>query len=460
MIRRAGAVLVSSVVVAVVLLVIGLAASQYAAVAVVGALVVLVVGLTVYEPVALPVLAMPALTVVDRVGGESFNLTVSDVALFAATWAAVFLAPRPFSRAMRSMLWLCAVYQVATLFTVLVHPYRQNTVEWVHAGFLIAGALLVGWAVGAAGRARVGLTLFMVPCLVIAGLACAAALQQLAAGALTPVYLDWPWGMHKNLIGPLLASAALLAYARPEWVGWPKWFAVTSFWLCTLGALAAQSRQALVGLGVGLLVVALRPDPDRRRSRLVFLAVIPVMAFVASRVRDDFTGTNEFNSSFVRLTWYEQALDVWRIDPVFGVGLRWWVAGRTEYEFQPPNVELEVLSSVGLLGLTAFLVMIVGGIVVAWRVPARFGTLAVAVLLARFVQSQFDQFWVSVLVSVPYLVVGVCLGAEQYARSREEARRGRGADGTDELRSVVEMLEAERRNVVAGRTRALSGFTA
>jgi len=86
-IRRAGAVLVSCLVVAVVLLVIGLAASQYAAVAVVGALVVLVVGLTVYEPVALPVLAMPALTVVDRVGGESFNLTVSDVALFAATWA-------------------------------------------------------------------------------------------------------------------------------------------------------------------------------------------------------------------------------------------------------------------------------------------------------------------------------------------------------------------------------------
>jgi len=119
-----------------------------------------------------------------------------------------------------------------------------------------------------------------------------------------------------------------------------------------------------------------------------------------------------------------------------------------------------VISSVGLLVLTEFIIMIVGGIVVAWRVPARFGTLAVAVLLARFVQSQFDQFWVSVLVSVPYLVVGVCLGAEQYARSREEARRGRGADGTDELRSVVEMLEAERRNVVAGRTRALSGFTA
>ena len=60
---------------------------------------------------------------------------------------------------------------------------------------------------------------------------------------------------------------------------------------------------------------------------------------------------------------------------------------------------------------SGFGVLWVGIIVVLWRVDPRFGTLAIAVVLSRLVQSQFDLFWTAVQVSVPFVIAGVCLGA-------------------------------------------------
>ncbi|WP_166850234.1 O-antigen ligase [Isoptericola sp. BMS4] len=386
------------------------------------AVAVLAVGATVYDPVAVPVLAMPALVVVQRVGGGGVDLSVSDLALAAAFGFAALLGPRPLSRPMRTLLWLAVAYQVATLFTVIAHPYVQNTVEWFHAGLSTAGALLVGWAVGRGGHARAGLTLLVLPCLAIAALACVAALRQLAAGSTGAVYLEWPVDMHKNFIGCVLAMAAVVVHARPPWLRWPTRLALPALGLLVAGVAASQARQAMVGLVVGLLVVSLRPDPDRRRSRLVLLAAVPAVYGVWTVVREQLASGDRFNSAHQRLTWYEEALDVWRQDPLFGVGLRWWTAGRTEYTFQPPNAELEVLSSAGIVGLTGFLVLAVGTLVVLWRLDPRFGTLAVAVLLTRFVQGQFDLFWVSVQVSVPFVVAGVCVGAEALAARDDEER--------------------------------------
>jgi hypothetical protein len=57
---------------------------------------------------------------------------------------------------------------------------------------------------------------------------------------------------------------------------------------------------------------------------------------------------------------------------------------------------------------------------VLWRIDPRYGTLAFAILLSRVVQGQFDLFWAAVQVSIPFVVVGVCLGA--LARDEEEHR--------------------------------------
>lgn len=428
--RRAGQVGVRAVVAVVVLVVlaaIGWLVPMYSPFALAGAVLVLLIGLTAHEPAAIPLAAMPAMVVVQRIGGESVNLTFSDFALFIAFWCALFFARRPFSRPMRTLLWLSAIYQAATLFTVVANPYRQNTVEWFHAWLSVGGALVVGWAIGRAGRARTGLTLFLLACVGIAVLTCIDAGQQLADGASGPVYLEWPFLMHKNFIGCVLAFAALLAYARPDWLGWPRVLSLTTFWLFVLAIVGSQARQALVGLSVGVLVVAMRPSPGRHRSKLILLAVVPGLYFVGAAIQDQLESTDLFNSAHQRLTWYQQAIEIWQENPVVGVGLRWWTAGRTEYTFQPPNAELEVMSSAGLVGLIAFLVLMGGALVVLWRLDRRFGTLAFAILLTRLVQSQFDLFWSAIVVSVPFVLIGICLGAQ--ALAAEQA--GTADDGLD-----------------------------
>lgn len=421
---RLGAFGLLVVVVLGVLVLIGMLVPSYSALALAAAVLVLAIGLTAHDPVAIPVLAMPAMVIVERVGGEGANLSFSDFALFGAFWCAILLCRRPFSPPMRTLLWLSCIYQAATLFTVLFNPYQQNTIEWFHSWLSVAGALVVGWAVGRGGRARTGLTLFLVACLVIAVLTCIVAVQKLVEGESGPVYLEWPVPMHKNFVGCVVAFAALVAYARPRWVGWSPPLALAAFWVCTLAVVASQARQALVGLGIGVLIVALRPEPGRKRSKLILLAVAPALYFVGSMIQEQLESTNRFNSAHQRLAWYQQALDIWRENPAFGVGLRWWTAGRTEYAFQPPNAELEVLSSAGAVGLVGFILLMGGALVVLWHLDRRYGTLAFAILAMRLVQGQFDLFWSAVVVSVPFLLIGVCLGAQALAASEDDDRPG------------------------------------
>jgi len=86
------------------------------------AVVVLMLGLTLADPTVIPLLSMPVLLVVVRVSAGGIALSVSDVVLFVAFWPAVVLGGRPYSPPMRSLLWLTAVYQACTLFTVVANP--------------------------------------------------------------------------------------------------------------------------------------------------------------------------------------------------------------------------------------------------------------------------------------------------------------------------------------------------
>lgn len=190
--------------------------------------------------------------------------------------------------------------------------------------------------------------------------------------------------------------------------------------LLALGVVASEARQALIGLAAAIVVVILRPDPERRRSKVVLLAIIPAIFYVGDAAHEQLTEDNPFNSAFQRLAWYDDAMEVWRRSPWVGMGLRYWTAGRTEFGFQPPNAELEMLASAGVIGLTGFLILFGASLVVLWRVDPRFGTLAFAMVLMRFVQGQFDLFWVSVQASVPFLIVGVCLGAHAYALAQQD----------------------------------------
>lgn len=386
-------------------------------------LTVLAFGISMVEPAIIPLLTMPLLVVVARVSGGGFDVSVSDLALFAAFWPAVFLGRRPYSPPMRSLLWLNGFYQVATLFTVVANPYVLNTLEWFHAWLLVSGALVVGWAVGRAGYGRHALTLLLLASTGIAVVTVAQGLLQYAQGIFEPVYPSWPYGMHKNFVGTVLCFSAVIAYARPPWLGWSKFWALAVFWVSAAGVALAQSRQGLIALGVAVLVIALRKDPVRKRSKVIVLAVAPAAMFVATLIRDEVAEGNVHSAVFQRLTWFEDSMSVWLDSPLFGAGLRYWSAGRTEFGFQPPNAELEVLASAGVVGLAGFLVAFIGSLVVLWRVDPRYGTLAFAIVLSRLVQGQFDLFWIAIQVSVPFVVAGIALGVQSLESEEQKVAR-------------------------------------
>lgn len=411
------------------LLAVGYLAPHAPSIALGATAVLAIIGVSLYEPAFVPVVAMPLLVVAQRVGGGAVDLSVSDAMLFLAFWPALIMSHRPFSGPLRTLLVLSAICQVCSLFTVIANRYPQNAVEWVHAAVLVAGALVVGWAIGSSGHASAALAAFVVVCTVIGLNAC---LLGLRTGFSTPVYPTWPLELGKNFAGPILSWAALISFARPPWLRWPVLFAVPTFSICALGTFATHSRQALVGLGVGMIVIAFRPGqgPHRWGRRLLLLGTTPFILFVASSVQSDLSGEDQFNSTALRLPGLEGGMDVWHESPLVGGGLRWWLAGpRAGTSFQPPSVFIEVLSSVGLIGLIGFLILMAGATVVAWRLPVAYGTLALAVTLARFTQSQFDQFWVSALVSIPFVILGICVGAAAREADAVEPRPRKSARG-------------------------------
>jgi len=380
-----------------------------ATLAIVLAAFVVAASLTGSKPLAIVLFAMPGLLISQRIGLGGGGLSVSDAALAAAFGTAVLLGQRPYSKPLRQILMLNLLYQFATLFTVLVNPYLANTVEWVHAWLLVSGALIVGWAVGAAGYARTALSLIVFTASVLAAITLVAAVTQYLSGNFGPAAPSWPIPMHKNFVGTVFVFGAIVAYLNPDWVGWTRGWSRFAFWLLLAGALASQSRQALIGLMAAVILIVLRRSHSGR-SRLVLLLLIPAGWLVVSMVVEQVQSQNEHNSVFQRLDWFREVYHFWREAPVFGHGLRYWYNPGT-LGYQPPQGELEVLASAGVVGLAAFVVMWIGVLLVLWHIDPRFGTLAVAVLFCRLVQAQFDLFWVAAQVSIPFVIAGICLGA-------------------------------------------------
>ena len=392
--------------------------------AIILAVAVLAMGVTAVQPGLIPLAVLPLLLVVLRVGGGGVDLSLSDFALAAAAVPALLLARRPFSAGLRAVLWASAVYQFATLITVVNNPYTANAVEWAHAWMLVSGSLLVGWAVGANGHARTGLRLLIGTIAVLATITVVEGLIHIAHGDLSPVYPSFPYGMHKNFAGTVCAMGAVMVYARPRWAGINRRWSFVLMGMMLTAVLLTQSRQAVIGLVAAVFVLVLRSRTDRRRSKLVLLLVAPLVLFVTNLVQDQVQSGNQFNSVFQRLTWFQDSMTVWSSDPWFGVGLRWWYTDRFPFQFQPPNAEIEVLTSAGAVGLAAFVLLMVVALRVAWRMDPAYGSLAVAVLVSRIVQGQFDLFWSAVQGSLPFLVLGLCLGAKWCSEQREstEAR--------------------------------------
>ena len=170
-------------------------------VAVVVALFILAFGLTLVDAAVIPLLAVLPLFVSFRAVFGGVDVSWSDIALATAFVPAVLFGRRPYSAPLRTLLWLTAVYQVATLFTVVANPYSQNTIEWFHAWLLTGGALVVGWTIGREGHARAGLSLVLIGSVFLAVICIVQGMSGYLRGDFGAVFPSWPFPMHKNFAG-------------------------------------------------------------------------------------------------------------------------------------------------------------------------------------------------------------------------------------------------------------------
>lgn len=366
-------------------------------------LVALLVAVAVLDLGLIPVLAVPATMIMNRVG----PMSVSDFVLGGATVIALLLIRGRGAITLQPLLWAGAAYLGLSAPQLILNAYAANVIEWVHEVVLVLGSMVVGFVVGREGRARLALNSYA---MIGIGLAIVTVITSLTNG-FGPVYLGT---LHKNSIGGILLVAALILFANPPWLRWPPRWAYAAFALCGLGMLAAQSRQALIGTLVGVLIIGVRPRfHNGKRSRWIWFLLVPVAVFVVTEVQEQLASGDEFNSSAQRLAWYEDSLDVWLMSPLFGVGHRWWITGHTGYSgFQPPNAELEVLTTVGLLGLAGFLGMFGGAMWLLARMNPVYGTLGLAIVAARLAQTQFDLYWVAGQSSILWIIAGICYGVQ------------------------------------------------
>ena len=125
--------------------VVGVTTSVNALAGLVLAGLVLALGIFVIDPIFLAVLVLPGSVLVQRVGGGSVNLSVTDLVTFAAALICLFHVEWSRATHLRKFLLGIVWYQAILILVVVAHPFRGDIVEWFHRFSYLAGAALVGW---------------------------------------------------------------------------------------------------------------------------------------------------------------------------------------------------------------------------------------------------------------------------------------------------------------------------
>jgi hypothetical protein len=226
------------------------------------------------------------------------------------------------------------------------------------------------------------------------------------------------WGLQKNTLGDLLVVGALAGEFFTFWSSGRSKYRTIAKYICVLGVLATGSRQAMIGLVVAGVIGIIR---ERRLSRLSgakrisaamvgFLVAVGITAYASLSREVANQNTSHITSLTIRTASYSNTLDIWRSSQIFGVGERYWYTARFPGTLQPPNAEIGLLATGGIVALIGFLLLVFGTARWLWRVPvAAGGTLVFAVFLAHIVEGQFDIFWVTGTGTVPWIFVGMGL---------------------------------------------------
>ncbi|MDA8340728.1 MAG: O-antigen ligase family protein [Actinomycetota bacterium] len=367
-------------------------------------LAILLAGILVADPVLVAVLAFPGAFLLMRVGGSSTNLSLSDLVVFVAALASLTQVDWSRARGLRAFLTTFLAYEAVLIVVVAVHPNRYDIVEWFHRMSDVAGSVVIGWVVATRGRIRVAVRLYLAAASAVALVAIVTALRLHFAPA--------QWGLYqKNAVGAMMWVAVVVAQLNPRWLGLTTRWARIPEGLCFLGLLASQSRQSMIVL-IGALILATMVRSDiHRRSKLIFVFVLPLAVLAYVSFQNQFAVNPKFNSVAIRVDQLGIALNVWHQNPWLGQGMRFYNLPQFAGVPVPPNVVIGGLASTGVVGVAALLVFFGTSFGVMARLPRAYGVMGLAILAGHYVEGLFDIFWIGAYAAIPFLMVGLCLGA-------------------------------------------------
>jgi O-antigen ligase len=237
-----------------------------------------------------------------------------------------------------------------------------------------------------------------------------------------------PIGLGRDAATGILVCVFLVLAARSTPV--LRVLALGALPLIAVSFIAAGSRGPVVGLTVGLLtllVLTLRERRTRIRVVLVALAAAAGALLVAQLVPGQdiersfsvFTGSGGGFSSNGRSELWHAAWQTFQQHPLLGIGVGGF-ASVVPLDLYPHNIFLELGAEVGILGVVAVVVVVLGGVRALWRAHRSAAlrpevALVAALLAAAFVNAQVSSDVTAN--SMLWLAAGLALGLAQRAEA-------------------------------------------
>ncbi len=394
----------------------------------VAALLAAVLGVVIVRrPAHLAVVALCGVFAVQRLGttsltsGGAGGVSYTDAMLTAAAFLAipaVFDSPE-IGRLRLALLGLGA-YLSCLLPSVILHASSRVCLEWTHRLVLVGGALIVGAWIAREGLTRVALRWLTL-------IACIVALLAIANSARNGWAPATPIGFNKNFLGAMFGPVLVLVALASRVIGLTLRVQVVAVLVLAAGLLSSQSRGGMLAASAGLLVAfALDSRGEGRRARTlsaVVAIVLATFAFVSIRNQLRQTTENPTTSLGVRFNVEKVTRDVWRTSPVTGVGMKYFNTGKYGPFAQAANNDVDnELAESGVIGLIGFIAL-QGSVLIAGVRRRRDRPLlaaATGVVAAVLLHGMVDIYWTAGAVTLPFILLGMALGAEPAA---EESSR-------------------------------------
>lgn len=388
------------------------------------ALAFLPVGLWFVARPALPIVLLGAsLPWVVSLSGRSaggLSVAASDLLITflvasVVVGAATALRPVEIVRTLRPVQWPVIAYTFVMAAIIPFHASSHELLQVVQRLELYLVPLILGVYAVSIGRHEQLLKAYVVSCTVLAA-----------------IFPFRDFGMQHNPEGQFVANAILLVIAVR---------ALRAYWPCLVilvpSLIRIESRGAIVGLGVGVLVVLVvqRVDRPRMWARVIPLAVVAAIAFLMApaSIRDRLT---TFSSGYqshasinvtIRKHFAHDAHRIIRAHPWTGVGIGNYERADTAlvptpaYETADPHEVLLLQKAEGGWPLAAgFLLLIVGAAAAMWKMRrVEFAAAAAAVVVGTVVHGFVDVYWVRGTPVLGWLLVGMVCA--QYAQLRGSA---------------------------------------